>query len=111
MLRFAQCLTIARLENDALVPGDPHSIMSALATLPTELVTAALGHCDPLALLQLARTSKAWRARLLSRTAQPIWTTAFAEAFALGLPPIPTAVDAPTYASLLFEQTCTVCRC
>lgn len=87
-----------------------HTQPEALAALPTELVTAALGHCDPLALLQLARTSKAWRGRLLTRTAEPIWLSAFGEAFALGCPGIPAAVDTPTYASLLFEDTCTV-RC
>ena len=86
------------------------ALAKTLLLLPNELVTAALGHCDPLALLQLARTSKRWRSVVLSRTAEPVWLEAFDEALSLGCPPIPAGVDAPFYASLLFETTCTVSR-
>ena len=82
----------------------------SLSALPNELVSSVLNHLDPLALLRLARTSKRWRALLLARTAEPIWLHAFKEAYSLGCPATPTGVDLPMFASLLFDDICSVRR-
>lgn len=60
----------------------------------------------PRDLLNLARTSKSFRAFLLSRDSAPFWKTARKQVE--GLPDCPPFLSEPQYANLLFFPYCHV---
>jgi len=60
----------------------------------------------PIDLLQLARTSKALRAHLMSRSSAPIWTACRQQVE--GLPPCPKHLSDPQYFDLAFDHHCQV---
>src|SRR6202035_3213854 len=75
-------------------------------------------HMQPLDLLRLSRTTKAFRQILMRRTSVRIWRTARSR-FAPDLPDCPSWMSEPQYANLLFDLHCHVrrsrlqlfCRC
>jgi hypothetical protein len=61
---------------------------------------------QPIDLLQLARTSKALRAHLISRSSAPIWVACRQQVD--GLPPCPGHLSEPRYFNLAFDHHCQV---
>ncbi|KAJ3765092.1 hypothetical protein FB446DRAFT_623413, partial [Lentinula raphanica] len=62
---------------------------------------------EPRDLLALARTSKILREALMNRKAEGIWRVA-RENYDGGLPPLPTDLNEPQFARLIFDAHCHV---
>lgn len=69
-----------------------------------------VSHLKPLDILQLARTSIAFRNMLMSRTSRHIWIASRRNVVPK-LPDCPADISEPMYASLVFERTCQVSTC
>lgn len=85
-----------------------HKIFCAVAcaTLILSHVFQIFGHLDPGDLLHLARTSRDLRDILMSKSSEGIWRAARRNVE--GLPPLPSDLNEPQYAHLLFEPYCHV---
>lgn len=78
--------------------------------LPVELDGLILAQLEPATLLELARTSRSWRRRLLAGSeARKTWEVSFQRCCALGLPPAPPELSPPRYAALVFDDVCDHC--
>ncbi len=71
-------------------------------------VAQIFGLMHPRDLLNLARTSKAFRAFLLSRVSEPFWRAARGQVE--GLPQCPNFLSEPAYANLVFFSHCHASR-
>jgi hypothetical protein len=70
-----------------------------------------LSRCSPLDLLRLARTTKAFRALLMSRSSIAIWRSArqmSSDKQVMGMPECPPYLSEPAYANLAFDPHCHV---
>ncbi|RDX45051.1 hypothetical protein OH76DRAFT_1026402 [Lentinus brumalis] len=79
----------------------------SLSMLPDMPMDILYEHLQPLDLLHLARTTKALRKLLMTRSASAIWRCARENVF--DLPDCPKDMDEPTYASFMFEPHCQIC--
>ncbi|KAI0077451.1 hypothetical protein K474DRAFT_1661710 [Panus rudis PR-1116 ss-1] len=78
-----------------------------LPNMPLDIIFEVFKHLQPLDLLNLARTSKAFRRLLLSKSAAIHWKAARKKI--PGLPECPNDMSEPAYASLLFDTRCQSC--
>ncbi|KAJ4471887.1 hypothetical protein C8J55DRAFT_155516 [Lentinula edodes] len=76
--------------------------------VPMDVIIEIFGHLDPGDLLHLARTSRDLRDILMSKSSEGIWRAARRNVE--GLPPLPSDLNEPQYAHLLFEPYCHICR-
>jgi hypothetical protein len=70
-----------------------------------------LSRCSPLALLRLARTTKAFRTLLMSRSSIAIWKSArelSSDPQVIGMPDPPPYLSEPALANLAFDPYCHV---
>lgn len=76
--------------------------------IPKEIFLGVVHYLQPIDLLQLARTSKQFRAILLSRSTALDWDVAYEN---IGAPPFPRDVSAPAWTYFLFDHNkCDVCH-
>ena len=73
--------------------------------LPVRCDFQIFGHMHPRDLLNLARTTKVFRAFLMSRSSAPFWRAARQQ---LELPECPPHLSEPAYANLVFFFHCHV---
>ncbi|EIM91923.1 uncharacterized protein STEHIDRAFT_151278 [Stereum hirsutum FP-91666 SS1] len=75
--------------------------------IPKEIFLEVVHHLQPIDLLQLARTSKQFRAILLSHSTALDWDVAYEN---IGAPPFPRDVSAPAWTYFLFDHNkCDFC--
>ncbi|TFK86169.1 hypothetical protein K466DRAFT_493293 [Polyporus arcularius HHB13444] len=77
-----------------------------LPDMPMDILYEVLQHLQPLGLLHLARTTKALRKFLMTRSASAIWRCARENV--PGLPDCPKDMVEPSYANFMFEPHCQV---
>ncbi|KAI1786180.1 hypothetical protein LXA43DRAFT_898457 [Ganoderma leucocontextum] len=75
--------------------------------MPLDILVEIFGHMHPRDLLSLARTTKEFRAFLMSRTAGTFWKVARQQVE--GLPECPEHLSEPAYANLVFSSHCYEC--
>ncbi|KAF9070281.1 hypothetical protein BDP27DRAFT_1263940 [Rhodocollybia butyracea] len=76
--------------------------------MPLDVVFEIFSHLGPRDLLHLARTSKDLRAMLITKKAEGIWRAA--RKTIVGLPPLPSDLNEPEYARLMFDPYCHACK-
>ncbi|KAI5123145.1 hypothetical protein M0805_000848 [Coniferiporia weirii] len=81
--------------------------LALMLQVPDDVVREIAKHLLPLDLLNLARSTRALRGMLMSKSARPIWRAALD---ALGIPKCPSDINEPQLISLMFEESCHVCR-
>ncbi|KAI0044442.1 hypothetical protein FA95DRAFT_1608546 [Auriscalpium vulgare] len=82
--------------------------LSALPSLPLDILYEIFGNLPPGGLLQLARTTKAFRQMLLARRSLFLWKCSFSRV--PDAPPRPDDMSIPAWANLLFGGTsCFTC--
>ncbi|KAI0723984.1 hypothetical protein C8T65DRAFT_628118 [Cerioporus squamosus] len=81
--------------------------LSMLPHMPLDILYEILSHLHPYDLLHLARTTKAFRVLLMSRSAVTVWK--HARENVPGLPDCPSDLSEPAYANLLFDPHCHFC--
>ncbi|OCH91535.1 hypothetical protein OBBRIDRAFT_792126 [Obba rivulosa] len=82
--------------------GTPQSLLN----MPLDIVLEILTYLGPRELLQLARTNKAFRAMLMSRTSQSVWKASRRNA---SVPERPARLSEPAFAHLLYSNYCHIC--
>ncbi|OBZ71726.1 hypothetical protein A0H81_08960 [Grifola frondosa] len=75
--------------------------------MPLDILFEIFVHLHPRDLLHLSRTSKDFRAILMSRTSAHFWKAA--RQHVEGLPDCPPFLSEPAYANLLFSPHCHIC--
>ncbi|KAI0721701.1 hypothetical protein C8T65DRAFT_724501 [Cerioporus squamosus] len=75
--------------------------------MPLDVLMEIFSFMHPKDLLNLARTSKTFRAFLMNRSAQQLWKASIAQVD--DLPPCPTYISEPEYINLLFFTYCHIC--
>ncbi|KAF9804692.1 hypothetical protein IEO21_09281 [Rhodonia placenta] len=88
-------------------PRRRHGFLADLPNMPLDIIQEVLGHLQPRDLLHLARTSKAFRTFLMSRSSAFLWRASRRNVE--GLPDCPTHLSEPAYANLAFTSYCFVC--
>ncbi|KAF9071227.1 hypothetical protein BDP27DRAFT_1322563 [Rhodocollybia butyracea] len=83
--------------------------LGLLEDVPLEVILEIFRYLEPGDLLRLARISQELRDILMSKTSESIWYTARGNVE--GLPPLPTDLNEPQYAHLLFEPYCHASLC
>ncbi|GBE83905.1 hypothetical protein SCP_0509640 [Sparassis crispa] len=78
-----------------------------MPNMPLDIVLEIISHLNPRDLLNLARTSKAFRALLMTRTSAHLWKAARKNVD--GLPDCPPYLSEPEYANLAFSPHCHSC--
>ncbi|KAG8792335.1 hypothetical protein FRC12_006405 [Ceratobasidium sp. 428] len=81
--------------------------LKRILDMPPEVFNEIAIHLMPTDLLSLARLNKFFRNIFMSRSSRHIWQAAFLSL--PGLPPCPSDLSEPQYASLLFSKTCSSC--
>ncbi|EJF66113.1 hypothetical protein DICSQDRAFT_152111 [Dichomitus squalens LYAD-421 SS1] len=81
--------------------------LSKLPDMPLDILYEVFSHLHPYDLLRLARTTKAFRRLLLSRSSITIWRESLASV--PGLPECPPDLTEPSYTNLLFDPHCHFC--
>ena len=76
-----------------------------LASADEELVVQVVSHLHPKDLLELSRSSRHLHSLLMTSGASPYWRVARRS---IELPDAPQTINEAQYASLMFEQKCTV---
>ncbi|CAE6449379.1 unnamed protein product [Rhizoctonia solani] len=76
-------------------------------SVPVEVLTEIVSRLLPVNLISLSRCNKFFRNLLMNRTSKHMWTSAMKNVE--GLPPCPTDMSEPYYATLLFLPDCTIC--
>ncbi|KAG7090331.1 hypothetical protein E1B28_009450 [Marasmius oreades] len=71
---------------------------------PLDIFIEVFKYLGPRDILYLSRTTKAFRAFLMTSSSLPVWRTARENIS--DLPPLPTDLNEPQYASLLFDNHC-----
>ncbi|KIM87996.1 hypothetical protein PILCRDRAFT_814671 [Piloderma croceum F 1598] len=87
-------------------------ILENLPNLPLDVIYEILSRCSPLDLLRLARTTKAFRTLLMSRSSIAIWRSArelSSDRQVVGIPECPPYLSEPAYANLAFDAHCHSC--
>ncbi|KZV70723.1 hypothetical protein PENSPDRAFT_685292 [Peniophora sp. CONT] len=83
--------------------------LSLLPTMPLDILLEIISYLPPGDLLQLARTTKSFRALLLSRSRVPIWRRAYH--LVAPCPPAPKWMSEPAWAHLVFGGNfCHMCN-
>ncbi|KIP08847.1 hypothetical protein PHLGIDRAFT_116852 [Phlebiopsis gigantea 11061_1 CR5-6] len=93
----------------------PRLSLRTFVDAPVDVLIEVFSHLHPTDLLNLAQTSKTFRAFLLGPASRVVWVRVLAGV--PGLPPLPDArtlpaglhVCAPAYSALLFRSRCTSC--
>ncbi|KAH8113511.1 hypothetical protein DFH11DRAFT_1544751 [Phellopilus nigrolimitatus] len=80
--------------------------LARMMDLPVDVFCEIASYVTTLDLLQLARSTRALRSLLMSKSSRTIWLASEA---AMGLPPCPSDMCEPQYASLQFEKFCNAC--
>ncbi|KAF8828951.1 hypothetical protein HHX47_DHR3001101 [Lentinula edodes] len=80
-----------------------------VTSFPLEIVYEIFCHLNPPDILSLARTSKKLREILMSKSSENIWRAA-RENVEGGLPPLPSDLNEPQFAHLIFDLYCHVCN-
>ncbi|KAJ7750403.1 hypothetical protein DFH07DRAFT_961369 [Mycena maculata] len=83
--------------------GTNNGFLSAALEIPLEVLAEILSWVSPLDLLTLARTSKGFRAHLMSKDNAFLWR---ASRTLVALPPCPPDLSEPQYAYLAFVPRC-----
>ena len=105
--RKATLQGLPTLPVDLLHEVSPISINAFYRTLSFNTIwNQIFSHLDPLDLLHLARSTKAFRSFLLNKNAIGIWRSA--REHIEGLPPCPPYLSEPAYANLAFSPYCHV---
>ncbi|KAF9473290.1 hypothetical protein BDN70DRAFT_817465 [Pholiota conissans] len=81
-------------------------LLKDFVEMPMDILYEILCELDPIDLLNLARTTKALRAVLMSRLSMFIWKSA--RSHIAGLPECPDDLNEPQYAALMFDTRCSV---
>ncbi|KZT09619.1 uncharacterized protein LAESUDRAFT_646055 [Laetiporus sulphureus 93-53] len=81
-------------------------VLDKLPEMPLDILLEIFSHLRPLDLLHLARTTKALRTMLMSRSSISLWKGA--RELVGRLPDCPSDLSEPQYANLLFDQHCHV---
>ncbi|KAG8792366.1 hypothetical protein FRC12_006292 [Ceratobasidium sp. 428] len=81
--------------------------LKRILDMPPEVFNEIAIHLMPVDLLSLARSNKFFRNIFMSRSSHHLWRAAFSHL--PGLPPCPSDLSEPQYASLLFSKTCSSC--
>ncbi|KAF5372844.1 hypothetical protein D9758_001536 [Tetrapyrgos nigripes] len=89
------------------VRGRRGLLQQLVTEVPIELILEVFKYLDPLDILHLSRTSKDLRGILMSRSSADIWEAARANVE--DLPPLPSDLNEPQYASLAFDSFCHNC--
>ncbi|KAJ8462824.1 hypothetical protein ONZ51_g10652 [Trametes cubensis] len=79
-----------------------------LPNMPLDILMEIVVLLHPRDLLNLARTSKEWRAFLMNRRQEPLWKTARMQQEPT-LPDLPPFMSEPAYANLMFFKDCYGC--
>ncbi|KIM49551.1 hypothetical protein M413DRAFT_21752 [Hebeloma cylindrosporum] len=77
--------------------------------MPLDILFEIFGYLQPLDLLNLARTSKALRALLMTRSSLSVWKEVFLNVPYPHPPDCLGDLNEPQYTELLFGKTCTFC--
>ncbi|KDR77418.1 hypothetical protein GALMADRAFT_65553 [Galerina marginata CBS 339.88] len=80
--------------------------LEKIVDLPVDIVFEIFGWLNPVDLLSLSRTSKNWRALLMTRSSTSVWRSARLNLD--GLPDCPDGLSEPQYAELAFGRSCFV---
>ncbi|KAJ8519714.1 hypothetical protein ONZ45_g3364 [Pleurotus djamor] len=80
--------------------------LSNLPQMPLDILFEIFGYLDPLDVLRLARTTKAFRSVLMTRSATSLWKTAFENT--PDVPQKPEGLAEPSWANFLFTTNCYV---
>jgi len=94
------------------VRHNKRGLLEDLPNLPLDIVYEILSRCSPLDLLRLARTTKAFRTLLMSRSSTAIWKSArqlSSDKQVIGIPECPFYLSEPAYANLAFDPYCHNC--
>ena len=86
--------------------SSPDYVSSSIPCPGANPAAQVFSHLHPTDLLNLAQTSKTFRAFLLGPGARTAWTRALARV--RGLPPPPVPRTFPAYSALVFRLRCTV---
>ncbi|KAH9832250.1 uncharacterized protein C8Q71DRAFT_778105 [Rhodofomes roseus] len=81
--------------------------LSDMPNMPMDILLEILSHLMPMDLLNLARTSKPFRALLISRSSAGLWKAS--RRLVEGLPDCPNHLSEPAYANLVFSSHCHNC--
>ncbi|KAL0955911.1 hypothetical protein HGRIS_002102 [Hohenbuehelia grisea] len=81
-----------------------------ILNLPIDLALLITLFLEPLDLLQLSRTSRAFRLTFLSRNVDFVWRQAKLNACGPGAPELPPDMSDPQFCALVFEDKCTNCH-
>ncbi|KAH9892451.1 hypothetical protein C8Q73DRAFT_57556 [Cubamyces lactineus] len=79
-----------------------------LPNMPLDILMEIVVLLHPRDLLNLARTSKEWRAFLMNRKQEPLWKAARTRQEPT-LPDLPSFLSEPAYANLMFFKHCSGC--
>ncbi|KAL1754828.1 hypothetical protein FB107DRAFT_214925 [Schizophyllum commune] len=101
--------TKATTNNDKKSRPRKRGKLSALPDMPMDVLNEIFRSLHPADLLHLSRTTKAFRALLMSRTSSWLWKDSYA-AHAHDLPPIPDDVTIPQFMSLVYDRICYFCN-
>ncbi|KAI5823101.1 hypothetical protein K523DRAFT_317401 [Schizophyllum commune Tattone D] len=83
--------------------------LSALPDMPMDILYEIFRSLHPADLLHLSRTTKAFRALLMSRMSSWLWKDSYA-VYAHDLPPIPDDMTIPQFMSLVYDRICYFCN-
>ncbi|KAF9473295.1 hypothetical protein BDN70DRAFT_925244 [Pholiota conissans] len=83
-------------------------LLKMLLEMPMDILFEIFGQLNPIDLLSMARTTKAFRNILMSRTSITAWRAARSNIAAL--PDCPDDLSEPQYATLMFLTRCSVCH-
>nr|VWO94846.1 F-box domain protein [Ganoderma boninense] len=98
--------TTSALLKSASARGKRKSL-SKLPDMPLDILYEVFAHLHPYDLLHLARTTKAFRSLLMSRSSITLWRQSIATV--PDLPECPPDLTEPAYANLLFDPHCHFC--
>ncbi|KAK7695359.1 hypothetical protein QCA50_002551 [Cerrena zonata] len=83
--------------------------LKELPNMPLDIIYEILSHMRLGDLLNLSRTTKAFRELILTRGAERFWKAALENSQAEGLPPCPEWLSKPAYANLMYSPHCHNC--
>ncbi|KAI0768933.1 hypothetical protein BC629DRAFT_806667 [Irpex lacteus] len=81
--------------------------LQQIVEMPMDVIYEICFHLQPKDLLNLARSSKNLRSIFMSRSMRHVWRATGRNVS--GLPPCPRDLNEPSYASLLFDTSCSNC--
>ncbi|KEP45345.1 hypothetical protein V565_285140 [Rhizoctonia solani 123E] len=81
--------------------------LAGLINMPIDIFVEIASHLMPIDILALSRSNKSFRNLLMNRSSLHIWHAVMKNV--PGLPPCPAGLSEPSYLSLLFSKTCSMC--